>query len=319
MFCMNCGAKIDDTATFCGNCGAKTGSAAAAQPAPPPQPQYAPPPQPQYAPPPVYAQPAYAPPPPKKKKHGCLIAFLVVLLLVALAVGAVIAVLNGWFIAPGYSSKDFQSAMDKIGLTIDFEGRDEAAYAAWIKAHKGQKVYIEDYEFVFSDYEERSFSLTEGEANAFCNLIAPNMSWFDKVKLKINEDGSVSGDFKVDFAKIKKEIIPDLVGSIPDAVMKFLPGTFTLSTRGSPTIVENQVVMDEPLSVFNVGPVPLRPIIEQVNGGPLEDSTRQEIYDVAGRIYEMIPDLQIHFLGVVDGEFAFSGYMPTKVTVTEKS
>jgi hypothetical protein len=315
MFCSNCGAKIDDTATFCGQCGTKTGVPSGAPAAPPP-PAYAPP-------PPAYAQPAYAPPPPppppKKKRHGCLIAFLVFLLVVAVAVGAVLAVLNGWFIAPGYSSKDFASAMDKIGLTIDFEGKDEAAYAAWIKSHKGQKVYIEDYEFVFSDYEERSFSLTEGEANAFCNLIAPNMSWFDKVKLKINDDGSISGDFKVDFAKIKKEIIPDLIGEIPDAVMKFLPGAFTLSTRGSPKIVENQVVMEEPLSVFNIGPLPLQPIIQQANGGePLDEETRQGIYDVAGRIYEMIPDLRIHFLGVEDGEFVFSGYMPTHVTVTEK-
>jgi hypothetical protein len=314
MFCSNCGSKNDDASPFCGNCGARLNAAAPVQSAPPPPP---PPPQ-AYAPPPQYAPAPPPPPPPKKKKHGCLWGCLSVLVVVAILIGGLYLWISGAFVAPGYSAKDFTSAMDKIGLTIDFEGKDEAAYAAWIKQHKGEKVYIEDYDIVFSDYQEKSFTLTAAEANAFCNLIAPNMSWFDKVKFTIEKDGSVRGEYKVDFDKVRKELIPDMVDSIPPQILSILPGTFTLTTVGSPTIVDNQVVMPEPLSVFNIGPIPLKPIIQNVAGGPLDDSTRQEIYDVASRVYTIIPDLQIHFLGVQDGEFAFSGYMPTHVTVTGK-
>ena len=315
MFCTNCGSKNDDQAQFCVSCGTRTTPAAPMQAAaPPPPPQYAPPPQ-QYAPPPQqYAAPQ---PPPKKKKHGCLIVFLIFLVLV----GALVAWILGAFDflgGLGFSQKDYDSAMSKIGITIDFEGKNPTEYKAWLTAHKGQKLAIAAFDIAFSDYEERSFSLTEAEANAFLNGVAPNLSWFDSVKFTINDDGSVSGKYKVDFKKVKDELIPDLLGEIPDAVGKFLPNTFTLSTRGTASILENQVYVPEPLTEFKIGPIPLGPVIQGVNGGPLDDATRQEIFDVTARIYTQIPDLQIHFLGVEDGEFKFEGYMPTLVTVSEK-
>jgi hypothetical protein len=326
MFCTNCGSKNDDQAQFCANCGTRFTPAAPVNAAPPPQ--YAPPPQ-QYAPPPQqYAQqPQYAPPPQqyaapqpppkKKKKHGCLIVFLIFLVLV----GALIAWILGAFDflgGLGYSQKDYDSAMDKIGITIDFEGKNATEYKAWLVAHKGQKLPIDAFDIAFSDYEERSFSLTEAEANAFVNGVAPNLSWFDSIKFTINDDGSVSGKYKVDFKKVKDELIPDMLGQIPDAVSRFLPNTFTMSTRGTASILENQVYVPEPLTEFKIGPIPLGPVIQGVNGGPLDDATRQEIFDVTARIYTQIPDLLIHFLGVEDGEFKFEGYMPTLVTVSEK-
>jgi hypothetical protein len=91
-----------------------------------------------------------------------------------------------------------------------------------------------------------------------------------------------------------------------------------MSTRGTASILENQVYVPEPLTEFKIGPIPLGPVIQGVNGGPLDDATRQEIFDVTARIYTQIPDLLIHFLGVEDGEFKFEGYMPTLVTVSEK-
>jgi len=327
MFCSNCGSKNDDASPFCGNCGARLNAATAPVQAAPPQAYAPPPPPPQaYAPPPqAYAPPsqyAPAPPPPApKKKHGCLWGCLIVFVVVLVAVGVVAGLLFGAFDfigGPGYSQKDYDSAMQKIGLQIDFLGLDDADVVKWLKDHKGQKVALADYDIQFSGYEEREFSLTQAEANAFVNGVAPNFSWFDSIKFTINEDGSVSGKYKVDFKKVKDELIPDLLGDIPPQISSLLPNQFSLTTKGTASIVENQVVVPEPLETLNIGPIPLQPIIKNVAGGSLDEGTRQEILDVTARIYTQIPELQIHFLGVENGQFKFSGYMPTQVTVTEK-
>ncbi len=307
MFCSNCGSKNDDNSPFCGNCGARLNAAA------PPPTQAAPPP----PPPPQYA-PAPPPPPPKKKRHGCLWGCLSILVVVAILVGGLYLWISGAFLSPGYTAKDYDSAMQKVGVTIDFEGMDATQLTAFVKAHRGEKFALADYDIAFSDYQEKTFSLTQVEANAFVNGVAPNFSWFDSIRFTINSDGSVTGKYKVDFKKVKDELIPDLLGDIPPQVSAFLPDTFSLTTRGTASIVDNRVVVPEPLSELAIGPIPLQPIIRNVAGGPLDESSRQQIFDITSRIYTEIPDLQIHSLKVQDGQFYFSGYVPTHVTVTEK-
>jgi hypothetical protein len=150
------------------------------------------------------------------------------------------------------------------------------------------------------------------------NRIAPNFSWFDSVRFDFKPDGTIRGTYKVDFKKVKAELIPDLLGSIPTEIDRFLPAKFTLSTESKGSVVENEIVVTEPFTKLSIGPIPLLPIIERVNGGPVDAEMRQEILDVVSRIYTMIPDLQIHSLAVVNGQVVFSGYVPTKITVTEK-
>lgn len=103
MFCIKCGATLEDGAKFCPQCGASQAPAPAASAAGTPaqphrsstdrmqaqQPVYQQPQQPVYQQPqqPVYQQPYQAPPapPPKKKKHTGLIVVLVLILAVAAA------------------------------------------------------------------------------------------------------------------------------------------------------------------------------------------------------------------------------------------
>ncbi len=113
MFCIKCGASLEDGAKFCPQCGASQvapapAASAAGTPAQPhrsstdrpqqpvyqqpqQQPVYQQPPQPAYQQQPVYQQPVYQQPyqppapPPKKKKHGGLIAVLVILVVIAAA------------------------------------------------------------------------------------------------------------------------------------------------------------------------------------------------------------------------------------------
>ncbi|HAL74547.1 MAG TPA: hypothetical protein DCM45_05565, partial [Clostridiales bacterium] len=116
MFCRNCGSSVSDQAVNCPNCGAPM------QAAPPPPVQQAPG---QYAQPPVYAQPPYSQMPPPvakpKKRHGCLTAFIIVLVLLIGAGAAVYFLLPGLFrpvnLGVKTTKEAYESAMVKLGYT----------------------------------------------------------------------------------------------------------------------------------------------------------------------------------------------------------
>jgi hypothetical protein len=136
MQCAHCGTENTSGGRFCGVCGAPVdGAAAPAEPAStaPSEPAvaavetpfaapvapvaYAPAPAPVYAPAPA---PTYAPPPPPRKKHGCLITSLVLLLVLGVACAAVV-----WFVTRpprdlgvSYTEADYQSAVAKLGITV---------------------------------------------------------------------------------------------------------------------------------------------------------------------------------------------------------
>jgi len=262
-------------------------------------------------------QPWGAPPPPQKKKRhaGCLI-FLVILLALA---GGVYYLYSSIFLNPRdlgmrYTQADFDSALDKTGLKIDFLGKNTDELTDFVNQNKGEKLALADYDIKFSDYQEKSFELTLAEANAFVNEIAPNFTWFDKVQMKILPDGRTAGSYHVDFRKVKDEIIPDVAGMIPPEISKYLPDAFNLYLEGSMKIVENEVQVPEKLDVIDVGPVSLKPLLKDV-----DEPARGAVFDVAERIYKMIPDLNIHLLEFTDkGTIQFSGNIPTLVTVTKK-
>lgn len=348
MFCPNCGTGLEDNSKFCTSCGAvltqEAGQAPAALTAqsssqPPPQrqgsqpyPQQPPPqwqgpqPYPQQPPPQWQGSQPYPqqnPPPnwnaaspPRKRKHtGCLV-FLVILLALA---GGLFYLFASVFMFPKdlgmrYTQADFDAALDKTGLQIDFLGKNTDELTAFVKEHKNEKLALADYNIKFSNYQEKSFELTMAEANAFVNEIAPNFTWFDKVQMKILPDGRTAGSYHVDFKKIKAELIPDVAGSIPPEISKFLPDAFNLYLEGRMKIVDNEVQVPDRLDAIDVGPVSLKPALKD-----LDENTRGAVFDVAERIYKKIPDLQIHLLEFTDqGTVKFSGKIPTLVTVTEK-
>ena len=300
MFCSKCGSKMDDGVAFCGNCGAPTNAGtprtdSRAATAPPTTP---------------------VPAKPRRKRHiGCLI---VLLLILALLIGV------GYFVAGAlwipkdlgvrYTQADYDSAVAKIGLSIDFQGMNDAQLKAFVAANKGKKFAIADYNIAFSDYQEKTFTLTLKEANAFVNMVAPNFSWFDSLQFKVLPNGNVAGSYRVDFKKFKTELIPDLVDKIPPTLKSLLPDTFNLYTEGSASIVDNKVVVPEKLARLEVGAIPLQPLI-----GNLSEADRATVFGYTERIYNVIPDINIHSLHFnPDGTLFFAGYIPTKVTVTAK-
>jgi hypothetical protein len=354
MFCTKCGAQMPDDAKFCTTCGQAVEGVSAAMPAPEAQPAQTPPPppppaQPVYAPPPptppvqpVYAQPAYTPPPaqpvyaapppafgqpaqpvikPRKKRRiGCWI-FLVLFLAIVGAVTYFIATF-AWLpprdLGIRYTQADFDRAVEKIGLQVDFEGKSSDEMTALIKENRNKQIPLDDYKFVFSDYQERSFELSQEEVTAFINEIAPPFSWFESVQVKVLGDGRTAGSYKVRFDKIKAELIPDVADQIPAEIGRFLPKTFNLYMEGSFEIVENDVRVPEKLDKLEIGAVNMQPVINGVFG-ELTEGERASVFDYTERIIQKIPDLIIHSLRVNDnGNYEISAYMPTHVTVTHK-
>jgi len=341
MFCTKCGAQLNDDARFCTNCGAVTETAQpqpqtqpqqpVPPPPPPPQPQqYAPPPQPQpqqYAPPayavpgpqpvpPQYGAPAVPPAPKKKRRVGCLIVLIVFLVLIG--AGFFVFAKFAWMpprdLGIRYTQADFDSAVQKVGLRVSYKDMGSNEMTEFIDEHAGEKFLIDDYNWEFSNFEERKFELTSAEATAFANEFLPLWSWFDKVQIKGRSDGSSAGSYQVHFDKIKQELIPDVVDQIPPAVSNLLPDTFNLFLDGSFEIRENEASVPEKLDRLTVGVVPLQPII-----GDVSDSDREMIYNYVERLFKQIDGLVIHSLEVNSkGNFAISAYMPTLLTITDK-
>mgnify|MGYP003815760839 CR=1 FL=1 len=188
MFCRNCGTSVDTQAAYCPNCGAPL----AAVPTPDQSPQ--PPPQ---APPPVYSQPGYPPqqygqpqytqyPPqdaPKpKKRHGCLIAFIIVLVLL---LGAATAV---YFLIPGLlrpydldirtSQEAYDSALTKLGYT-----KDDAPT-------EGQQ---DNYKYVYGPVNTINIRMNSEEVTSFMSLNRPAYYPLKNVQVKIASSASMSG------------------------------------------------------------------------------------------------------------------------------
>lgn len=135
-FCTNCGAQIPDGMKFCPQCG--TPVPGAAQPQSQPQQQarpQQPPVQPQYQQPPVqpqYQQP-YQQPVKPKKKHGCLIAFLIFVLIIALGVVGYLGFRpGGWFRGkPSVVSAEHIASMRDYAKRLEEMGNVEAAQAVY--------------------------------------------------------------------------------------------------------------------------------------------------------------------------------------------
>lgn len=294
MNCTNCGAQIEQNARFCTVCGAAL--AAPAQYVPPPQ-------QPVYA--PVYAAPVI---PKKKARTGIWITLALLLIILGAA---------GWFLGRlmffkpkdlgiKYTEADFQSAMDKIGTQITFEGKTGDDLDAFRKSLKDEEFYIEDYNFELTDYQRKSFTLTPQEATALLNEVAKGFWWFEDVQVKVLPDGSMEGSSKADIAKLKKELYSDVAGNIPIP----LPDSLNIYSKGKLSITNNH--LEAQPEEFDLGPIEL----------PNQYKTQGAVQTVSGyleRIYTVVPELEIISLTAdEDGNFVFDGVIPQKVVVTKK-
>ena len=299
-YCKNCGSQMEDGAQFCSNCGADQ------LPAQPPQIQ-----QPV---PPSSAQPVMQQPTaPKKRRVGCLVAVIIVVLIIAAGVFvfAKFAWLGPKNLGTKYDQDDLDSILSKLDLELTINGMDQEDSLEYLEDMKNEVIDEDDYEVVFTDYQEMSLEVTPEEMTAFANEIAAPFMRYEKFQTRINSDGTVACSYRVRFDQIKKEIIPDVAGSIPSQVSSLLPDRFNLYTEGSFEISENHFVVPQQLNRLDVGMVSLKPVI-----GDISDDQRDAVFGYADRLISQFPDVVVHSLKVnEEGNFDVSAYLPTVVTV----
>ncbi|MDD2262373.1 MAG: zinc ribbon domain-containing protein [Clostridia bacterium] len=309
MYCKNCGAQYTAQDRFCQSCGAPVEVQQQPQQMPPLQ-QQPPLQQNQYAP---MNQQMMMPP---KKKHTGLKVFLAFIIIIGLAVGAFlifkpnIRLFGPKNLGVKYTQMDYQSALAKTGINISFNGLTGQALQDFKDDSKNQELNIEDYNWEFSDYQQRTFTLSPQEATALLNEIAPDFFWFDDVQVKINPDGTMEGSSRLNVDKILDELFPDLKDEIPSELSTLLPSSVNIYSSGTVSIQNNQLTGNP--DVFKIGPVNL----------PEEYMTDESIEimgDVFSRIYTIIPGLEIYSLGSdANGNFVFDGLIPQTVNVAPK-
>jgi len=331
MFCRNCGSSVADQAVNCPNCGAPM----QAVPPPPAQPV----PQ-QYAQPPVYAQPPYTQMPPPtvkpKKRHGCLTAFIIVLVLILGAAAAVYFLLPGLFrpvdLGVKTTKEAYESAMTKLGYT-----KDEAPGT-------GQQ---DDYNYVYGPVAPVSISMNSEEVTSFMNYNRPSYFPLKNVQVKIGGSSSLQNGSTV-AGPVQLSVIPvssaggdapievsgtidrDYAinyllkgnysqGEIEDALKeigidKLLPAKVNLYLKMSGRIENNKIVG---LQLYEASVLGVAIPDEYVNSS--------DAYNIVGGAIDMLlADFSersgAYFVSIktADGEMIIDGQVPSSLTRTPK-
>lgn len=203
-----------------------------------------------------------------------------------------------------YTEEDYLSALEKTGMEIEFEGMTGEELAEYKRIE--DKKSINDYNFEFSEYERKQFSLTAAESTALLNELAPGFWWFDDLQVKVNPDGTMEGSSTADIKRLKTDLFADVADDVPIP----LPDTLNIYSKGTISVTNNQLT-GNPES-FYLGNVPLS---EEY----LSEESVDTMEEYFPRIYTVVPGLEINSLDSnSNGEFEFDGVIPQKVSVTKK-
>ncbi|SFM31981.1 hypothetical protein [Methanolobus profundi] len=203
-----------------------------------------------------------------------------------------------------YTHEDYLSALEKTGMQIEFEGMTGEELEEY--KQNAEKKSINDYNFEFSDYERKEFTLTAAESTALLNEIAPGFWWFDDLQVKVLPDGTMEGSSTADIGRLKTDLYSDVADDVPLP----LPDKLNIYSKGRISVTNNQLSGDP--ESFYLGPVSLP---EKY----MEEESVDVMEEYFPRIYTVVPGLEITSLDSNEnGEFVFDGVIPQKVSVTKK-
>jgi len=236
----------------------------------------------------------------RRKRSRALIVFLIFIALIAggsLYFFGTLSFLKPKDLGVKYTREDYNNVIKKLGMNISKDLEED-------KKSKGGLNY-KDYNWSFSDYQHKTFTLTSSEVSAFFNYIAPDFWWFKDTQASIDSNGDIITSSKADISKMKRDLFSDVASKIPVP----LPSSANLYTKGDFSIVNNKIIMTP--KVFEVGSI----------GIPKQYTTGSNLAVFSNyleRFITVIPELKINNAGVKDGQFFFDGVVPTKVSVTHK-
>ncbi|ABE51180.1 hypothetical protein [Methanococcoides burtonii] len=238
-----------------------------------------------------------------KLKYVFMIAFLLIIGGVFSAYAS-FSLLGPKDLGVEYTHEDYLSALEKTGMEIEYKGLTGEALEEYKK--DAPKESFHDYNFEFSEYERKEFTLTAEESTALLNEIAPAFWWFDDLQVKVSPDGTMEGSSTADIKRLKADLYSDVVDDVPIP----LPNTLNIYSKGQISITNNQLSA-QPES-FKLGPASLPTKY-------MSDESVSVMEDYFPRIYTVVPGLEINSLtSNSNGEFVFDGVIPQKVSVTEK-
>jgi hypothetical protein len=294
-FCQHCGIALDEGVKFCNSCG----KAAEAKPYDAVRPHV-----------PV---PTAAPLPQKKKRH---IGRWVMLSVLTVIVGTVLYLVGTifWFgpkdLGVRYTQADIDSAFAKVGIERSFNGMTGKELEEYLDKHKNEKMGVDDDDLVYSDYRQDSFALTQEEATAFLNSIAPGAFWFRNIQVRVNDDGTVEASARFDFKRADE----DLFGGVADKIPFPIPGGWVNTyAKCTLVLVDNKAPSSPDSSAtIQVG-------FLTVPDNLLTPKNIDTVNDYATNIYKFVPDLVVNALYVDEnGLIVFDGYYPHSVVATSK-
>ncbi len=238
-----------------------------------------------------------------KIKYVFLVAFLIIIGS-AFAVYASFSILGPKDLGVEYTHEDYLSALEKTGMEIEYKGMSGEVLEEY--KTDAPKESFQDYNFEFSDYERKQFTLTAEESTALLNELAPSFWWFDDLQVKASPDGTMEGSSKVDVKRLKSDLYSDVADDVPIP----LPDTLNIYSKGQISVKDNKLNGDP--ESFKLGAASLP-------GKYMEEGSVDVMEEYFPRIYTVVPGLEINSLtSNSDGEFVFDGVVPQKVTVTEK-
>jgi hypothetical protein len=284
MFCNSCGREIEDGSAFCGFCGVPLENSQQRSE--------------------IQQDQQVQQAPKKKRKKGCLIS-VIVLLAILIGLGYLAASLLGLFgpknLGVKYDEGDYSSAMEKIGTEIIYEDMSGAELREHTRDLKKDNVQypIADYEWIHENFERRQFELTENEATAFINEIAPAFFWFERVQIDVEKGGEVSASGTLRLRKALEDNYPDLIDQVPFPVFKKV----NLYASGGISISDNELSLSA--DEFKTG------AISGISAEMLNDNARY-----FEPLYTSVPGLEIYSLEITDdGKIAVDALIPQRTTV----
>ncbi len=221
-----------------------------------------------------------------------------------------------------YAQADYNNAIQQTGMHITADlgngqtydnqeilsGSDTATgYTGGdgSEAIKIKDLSFKDFDWKFSNYQQKTIRVSDVEATAFFNEIAPAFWWFQKTQVKINPDGTIVTSSSANVGKMKKDLFGDVAGNIPVPI----PNSINLYTEGDFSITNNKISMTP--TVMTAGNLSLP---ENMKSG----SNLAAFSGYLERFYTVIPDLKINKAGLEGSGFVFDGIIPTEVNITPK-
>ncbi len=263
-----------------------------------------------------------------KKKGSKIKGFIFLILIFALS-GTAFYIYSGLSLFKprdlgiSYTSADYSRALEKTGMEIIVDGQtisgqsqiflakdytiDQSAVfllGAILNPEPSKKM-IDDYNFEFSNFERKTFILTNQEATAFLNGVAPSFFWFDSIQVKALQNGKVEASSTVSKKKLMTELYSDVADKIPIP----LPDRVNIYGIASISVTNNQLSWYP--DSFYLGPVSLP---ERY----MDDSTIRAVEPYLQRLYTVVPGFEIISLTVRGNGFAVDAMFPQKVIVTKK-